>query len=181
MALFSGGRYIRAQLRQAGPAFWNSKFSGEKRRHFDDQLSFWEFEGVRDGEDLRAEFKKRFMDVEQHLTEGEREEVLQEAVYIMGAVIGVVEEITGLVGCTARAAQDRLVAGREARTKGDGWVDDYNTLSQEGDGPSMQWLLLKHILPLGMVELMSGAAKVLMLGIGSCGTAGDGRCEWLRW
>ncbi len=172
MALFSGGRYIRAQLRQAGPGFWKPELICEKHGDDEDLLSFWTFEGDRDGEDSRAEFKKRFLEVERCLTEREKEHVVQEAVSIMGAVIGVVEEIADLVADTNSAKQAEPAAG--ARTKGDEWLDDDIVQSREGDKPTMQWLLLKHILPLGMVELLSAAAKLLMLGIGSCKAAGDG-------
>lgn len=175
MALFSGGRYIRAQLRQADPVSSNRKFNDEKYEDVNDRLSFWTFKGDRDGEEFKAEFKKRFMEVERCLTEREKEQVLQEAVYIMGAVIGVVEEIAGLVGNTRSAQQAELATGLGASTKSNDWLDNDNIQSQERDEPSMQRLLLKHILPLGMVELISEAAEALMLAVGSCKAAEDGK------
>lgn len=174
MALFSGGRYIRAQLRQVGPEFWNLSPSGEKYGNIDDRLCFWIFEGDRDGEDFRMEFKQRFMEVEPCLTEAEKEQVVQEAVYIMGTLIGVVEEIASVVSNTKSAQHPRLLTGKRAWTRGDERLDDHNKQLREEDEPSMQRLLLKHLLPLGMVELMNEAAKVLMLAIGSCKAAGDG-------
>ena len=174
MALFSGGRYIRAQLRQAGPEFWDPRMRGEKCGNIDNQLSFWTFDGDLDGEEFRAKYKRHFLEVERFLTEGEKEQVVQETVYIMGALVGIVEEISGRVGENRCAKQAESAAGHEANTKRDEWLDDDNIQSQKIDEPSMQWLLLKHILPLGMVELMSEAASVLMLGIRSSRAAEDG-------
>jgi len=164
MALFSGGRYIRAKLLQAGPKFWN-RASGEKGRgDVDDVLTFWTFDSDEDGEDIKAVFKTRFAEVENHLTEAEREEVVQEAVHIMEAVHGVIEEIAAFID---RGEQAGLTAIKNARKTGDGTLEDCKLEAQKADESSIQWLLLKHILPMGMMELMSGAANVVVLGIGS--------------
>lgn len=137
---------------------------GEKCGNVDNQLSFWTFDGDLDGEEFRAKYKRQFLEVEQSLTEGEEEQVVQEAVYIMGTLLGIVEEISCRVGENRCAQQAEPAAGQEANTKRDEWLDDDNIQSQERDEPSMQWLLLKHILPMGMAELMSEAANLLMLG-----------------
>jgi hypothetical protein len=109
MALFSGGRYLRAKLQAAGCGFWRQEYdhdsSGhdasnsyyqdeglDRRIHFapvspqrrirqvgKDGLSFFNFAGALDGEDLKAEFKKRFAESEAHLTPGEKDDVVRES------------------------------------------------------------------------------------------------------
>ena len=152
MALFSGGRYIRARLRQAGAGFWGE---GERRMGNDDEkgdavdrcLGFWTFEGEEDGEDFKVEFKARFASVEGMLTEVEKEEVVQEAVFIMHSITAVVVEISEAVGTDVSMA----AAGRA--------VDDERMDGRADDEPSMRWLLLKHVLPMGMVELLAAGAR----------------------
>ena len=162
MALFSGGRYIRGRLRRAGVGFWNGWGGGggcgggmvgddgdddEKGDVVDRYLGFWTFEGEEDGEDLKAEFKERFAAVEGMLTEGEREEVVREAVFVMRSVTEVVVEISEVLG--------RGVS-----------VADVEMGGKEDDEPSMRWLLLKHVLPMGMVELIAaGAETAVSVGI----------------
>lgn len=67
--------------------------NSEKGDAVDGYLGFWTFEGDEDGEDLEAEFKARFASVEDILTEAEKEEVVQEAVFIMQSITEVVVEI----------------------------------------------------------------------------------------
>lgn len=151
MALFSGGRYIRARLRGAGREFWTMSNEKEKEKaediDIDGALSFWTFEGREDGEDVKAEFKQRFAEMEGWLTSEERDEVVQEAVYIMDAMMGVVEEIAETIGKEDPCPK---AAGRH------GGVDM--------DEPNVRWLCLKHILPMGMFELITGASKAVMMG-----------------
>lgn len=161
MALFSGGRYIRARLRGAGVGFWRGGDEGGmddgKGDGVDRFLGFWTFEGSEDGEDIKAEFKSRFAAVEGTLTEGEREEVVQEAVFIMRSMIELVMEISEVVG---KGMSVTAAAGQPA--------DDERIGGEDVDEPSMRWLLLKHVLPMGMVELMAaGARTVVSVGIGS--------------
>ena len=152
MALFSGGRYIRARLRGAGSEFWT--ITGEEKAgsiHIDEAaLSFWNFEGEEDGEDVKAEFKQRFTEIEGWLTGEERDEVVQEAVFIMDSLMGVVTAIAETVG---RENRCRKAAGRHGGV--------------EGDEPSVRWLCLKHILPMGMFELITGASKAIAMGVES--------------
>jgi len=140
MALFSGGRHIRSKLRHAGPSFWLTS-------DINDVLSFWTFEGEDDGEDIKKEFKRMFAEVEGFLTEGEKEEVVGEGVRIMDGFGGVVGEIWGVVG--------------EAKGGTGGGVWGYEISLPKGEEVGMRWLLLKHILPMGMVELMIGAADAV--------------------
>ena len=151
MALFSGGRYIRARLRDAGTEFWTGGES-EKGGEVDEVLSFWTFEGGEDGEDVKADFKQRFAELEECLTGQEMEEVVEEATYIMDAMMGVVEEIAKFL---ERSYSCPKAAGRSLE-RHDGPEKDESTL---------RWLGLKHILPMGMFELITGASKAVMMGI----------------
>lgn len=170
MALFSGGRYIRSRLRQAGIGFWEGRVEGGSeggygRRIEDDEkgvavdryLGFWTFEGEEDGEDLKAEFKQRFASIEATLTGDEKEEVVQEAVFIMQSITGVVVEISEVIGTGLPAAGGSRVYG--------------GVHGREEDEPSMRWLLLKHVLPMGMVELIAAGAR-------SAASAGMGPLFW---
>ena len=158
MALFSGGRYIRARLREAGSGFWTTtgaETEKEKEEGGDIDineavLSFWNFPGEEDGEDVKAEFKERFAKIERWLTGEERDEVMQEAVYIMDSLLGVVKEIAEAVGSENTC---REAAGRHEGV--------------EGDGPSVRWLCLKHILPMGMFELITGTSQAVVMGVES--------------
>ena len=182
MALFSGGRYIRQKLQQAGPGFWDSAEYrdgsvrlGEKgeERVVDDFLSFWTFEGEEDGEDIKADFKRQFQDVEMALTGLEKDEVVQEAVFIMQSIIRMVKEIAEDVGGEhARSCQKQL-----ARMSGED--DRHGRLEiQRTDELSMHWLLLKHVLPMGMAELIAGAGRALAIGMESClGSTVGGRVK----
>lgn len=77
MALFNGGRWIRDQLTQAGPEFWRTTQSP----HID-CLSFWDFDGESDGEDIKGGLKARFNTAAAALSETERREVIDESVRI---------------------------------------------------------------------------------------------------
>ena len=151
MALFSGGRYIRARLREVGTEFWTGGES-EKGGLIDEVLSFWTFEGGEDGEDVKADFKQRFAELEKCLTGQEMDEVVQEATHIMDAMLGLVEEIAQIV---ERRNLCPKAAGRSLE-RHDG---------PEEDEPSLRWLGLKHILPMGMFELITGAGRAFMTGI----------------
>lgn len=100
MALFSGGRYIRAKLRSAGEDFWASagltKSDGEFAKEPEKGtigLSFWEFSGTSDGKDLKADYQSRIHDLEASLTLEERQEIVNEATDIMVKLIDIAKEI----------------------------------------------------------------------------------------
>ena len=169
MALFSGGRYIRSRLRGAGAGFWNGGGGGDAGwgdgegrvggdgggGGVDRWLGFWTFEGGEDGEDLKAEFKARFAAVEGTLTEAEKEEVVREAVVVMRLMDGLVVEI-----CEA--------AGTGVAVPAAGWPSGDGRVGGRGDeGTGVRWLLLKHVLPMGLVELMAaGARSAVGVGMG---------------
>lgn len=93
MALFSGGRYIRATLKNARKDFWmdtpmSTSLQPTKNHNLtpksDDRtgkegLEFFHFPGVEDGEDIKQEFKRRFFEVEKELNQRQKEEIVQEA------------------------------------------------------------------------------------------------------
>ena len=161
MALFSGGRYIRAKLRQAVPEFWPGLEAQEST--VDEYLAFWTFEGNEDGKPIKAEFKRRFAEVEGVLTGGEKDDIVHEAVCIMQFMVGVVEEIATAVGGDGRFTQHEFAAGQHRNTVNGAGASGVEL--QVGDEPSMWWLLLKHCLPMGIAELIAGASKAVTMGM----------------
>ena len=174
MALFSGGRYIRSRLRGAGAGFWNGGGGGDagwgdgegrvwpdgRGGGVDRWLRFWTFEGGEDGEDLKAEFKARFAAVEGTLTEAEKEAVVREAVVVMRLMDGLVVEICDAVGTGVAAP----VAG---------WAVGGERVGGRGDeGAGVRWLLLKHVLPMGLVELIAAGVR---------SAVGVGMAGWVFW
>jgi len=75
MAIFSGGRWIRQQLADAGPDF---------------ELAFLSFDGDEDGEDLKRDFKAGLARAEEMLSPQERQEVVEEAQALFGRCIALV-------------------------------------------------------------------------------------------
>ncbi|KAI3334334.1 hypothetical protein F4824DRAFT_211844 [Ustulina deusta] len=120
MALFSGGRFIRASLENIYPAFWipasaqqptpaalaNSTMTGVQ------PLSFFRFKTHEDGEDLKHEFKKRLLESEYYLTIPEREEVIEEARRIFEYMIQLVGELDDICETDEEAAEARLLSLR---------------------------------------------------------------------
>ncbi|KAI9765760.1 MAG: heme oxygenase [Geoglossum simile] len=88
MAVFSGGRWIRAQMRLAGENFWSQpaaqagvSMSGRKARGTIG-MEFFHFKGPEDGKDIKSEYKRRFAELDKHLTTGERQDIVSEALKI---------------------------------------------------------------------------------------------------
>jgi heme oxygenase len=87
MAIFSGGRWIRQQLSNAGMEYWTGEepcIELDKHELQSLQLpgfSFLSFEGGEDGEDLKALLKGRLAEAETLLTQDERHDVI---CYAMG-------------------------------------------------------------------------------------------------
>lgn len=93
MAIFSGGRWIRAQLYNAGNDFWTASYSRESIGVNDAEkptleelkeieklgLSLWFFDGEQDGEEIKAEFKRRLNEGEHILTPAQRDDVMLES------------------------------------------------------------------------------------------------------
>jgi heme oxygenase len=88
LAIFNGGRFIRAELEKAGSGFWGG--SPDKR---DWPLEFFNFAGKEDGNDVEREFKRRFDVVGEELSREEKDEVVAEAKRIFGVFEEVVREL----------------------------------------------------------------------------------------
>lgn len=121
MAIFSGGRRIRQQLLHAGPAFWHVSEETEKpefgsARHPVPGFSLFYFEGERDGEDIKADFKARLAMAEELLSEKERREVCEEAGVVFDMCIKLVENLEELAtplkvdGCDIAVAYAQVKA-----------------------------------------------------------------------
>lgn len=80
LALFNGGRWIRGRLEQAGPDFWGVQAQTLSSKI--DCLSFWEFEGAQDGEDIKIDFKAKFDIAAAALDDTERQDVVEECVRV---------------------------------------------------------------------------------------------------
>ncbi len=162
LAHFSGGRHIRSRLRQAGHSFWECQGTrgagaNQSCTEAEDVLTFWSFDtevGGTEGEDaLKAEFKRRFLVVESHLSEGQKEEIVAEALDFMHAMLGVVKEIALSVH-----AEDTDSTGDPVGMEGHALSNEKTMRNekavtiQESDLP-LFLLVWKHIFPLGTAEL----------------------------
>ncbi|KAF2647703.1 heme oxygenase-like protein [Lophiostoma macrostomum CBS 122681] len=130
MAVFSGGRWIRAQLVGAGEAFWRKGAGIDSTSHADGEkgqgkaeaedsarvgladqgLSLWHFDGAHDGEDIKAEFKARLAAAEDLFTDDERVDIIEEAKHIFKFSAGLVEELDEKLGTD----MERLVQAERA-------------------------------------------------------------------
>ena len=144
MALFSGGRYIRSKLR----APFATPVASESQRYLDEQacLSFWNFPGDTDGEDLKNDFKARVATLSDVLTEQERADIVAESVHVMVSLMEIVREIADTVpGRAIALAQDAISETSAGR---------HGSISRIR--PS--WIiLLRCVLPMGFVDLLSAA------------------------
>ena len=74
-------------------------------------LSFWYFPGGQDGEELRAEFKERLLNMEALLTVSQRDEIVAEAQMIFSRVEALVTELDAAVANGMANRMPRHVAG----------------------------------------------------------------------
>ncbi|KAH7152132.1 hypothetical protein B0J13DRAFT_497911 [Dactylonectria estremocensis] len=124
MALFAGGRFIRASLESFGEDFWAqvpspirptdlpcqhsampveraSGLTNEELPHDDHNshadhkmpLRFFHFQTPEDGEDLKREFKRRLVDSEGTLTDGEKHDIIQESVCIFENMTSLIHQL----------------------------------------------------------------------------------------
>lgn len=94
MALFSGGRFIRASLAQVEPSFWNANCLSLNPEL---PLRFFTFDSPQDGDEIKTSFKERFTQSSGSLlTEGEKADVVEEAKKIFEFMIEVVGELDGV-------------------------------------------------------------------------------------
>jgi heme oxygenase len=184
MALFSGGRYLRAALVEAGgeragfwkldpspasscPIFgksthpWRSNqskldehavsrsFISASRSENDlsrtmPGLQFFHFPGDEDGEDIKVEFKKRFVEAEALLSCGEKENIIVEAKRIFSFMVEVVLDL------------DKLVDAQKERLDGKG---DSQQISMNFTAVLHGHLLQKEPLASKTKEFKLGIAK----------------------
>ncbi|KAL9016059.1 MAG: hypothetical protein Q9185_006584 [Variospora sp. 1 TL-2023] len=143
MALFSGGRYIRSKLRAGLSHSMSSASSTAQNKP--SGLAFWEFPGERDGEDLKLEYRRRVAALSIQLTDKERADIVEESIYIMVSLTGLVREV-------AEAAPNRATALVLEATA-------YH-INPDFQGPIARirppWLLLvRHLFPFGVMEILS--------------------------
>ncbi|KAF2502999.1 heme oxygenase-like protein [Lophium mytilinum] len=129
MAVFSGGRWIRGELRRGGEEFWRkggAQSGGETEKEEavslnEAGLSFLCFPGLEDGEDIKAEFKSRLAAAEELFTPQEREDVVQESQEIFRYSVGLVEELDELLATNAEkvAAVEAAQQARETARRKD--------------------------------------------------------------
>jgi len=121
MALFAGGRYIRASLQSVGNEFWDQvpnhvkptmQACSEKRPSPVEEtngtpksrvtssmpLRFFHFPTPTDGEDLKCEFKQKLADSEARLSQSERHDIVQEAISIFERMTMLVEQLDVVCG-----------------------------------------------------------------------------------
>lgn len=174
MAIFSGGRYIRAKLNSSGENFWDHALPLESGKNKHGRgvaevegpekwpLSFWNFSGSSDGEDLKADYKFHVGELERILTLKEREEIIGEAAEIMKRLLEIVREIEVAV---AEGAAGEIVVSESCKSltadidlmpshKDDAFLSLSTTSATRN--PSLSTLLCKHRLPMGMVDLLAG-------------------------
>ncbi|KAI1452149.1 heme oxygenase-like protein [Annulohypoxylon moriforme] len=131
MALFAGGRFIRASLERvdSGDRFWgpfdedgeNGKEMGMRKSRMPGEfptsasmsegtektehpLSFFRFDTPADGQDLRQAFKTRVAEATDVLTPSEIEDVVAEAREIFEQMVGLVGELDDVCGTEYEAA-----------------------------------------------------------------------------
>ena len=128
MALFNGGRWIRAQLLAAQQGAWSGYLRDKEALSTTQSgLSFWYFPGDNEGEETKTEFKARLAEVGSLLTTEQREDIVDEACTIFEYCELLVKELDEVI-----AAQPRPPPARTP------WVV----------------LFLHHLLPMGLMELL---------------------------
>ncbi|KAH8664076.1 hypothetical protein BX600DRAFT_290851 [Xylariales sp. PMI_506] len=116
MALFSGGRFIRATLAGVDPTFWTSN---DPDRDSNPPVAFFTFD-VADSDELKLTFKKRLVESENLLTPEERSDIVAEGTHIFEFMINVVSELDSVCGTESlqNQLQDESIMGRMSRLLG---------------------------------------------------------------
>lgn len=122
MALFAGGRFIRATLESTGDEFWQTPLAPIKptmqpcipspafqyANHADTPihdgshrcnplpLSFFHFDTPHDGEDLKIEFKRRVRICEAALEPDEVDDIVEEAINVFEHITAVVQQLDAI-------------------------------------------------------------------------------------
>lgn len=130
MAVFSGGRWIRGGLLNAGPDFWSADKSNLPERG----LSFWHFPGAHDGEDIKAEFKTRLAAAETLFTPDERVDIIEEAKNIFQLCAGLVHELDELVAADSGAVKPESPLPRDEQPLGEKKTERVAHMGSVGSG-----------------------------------------------
>ncbi|KAI0145234.1 hypothetical protein GGR57DRAFT_307573 [Xylariaceae sp. FL1272] len=126
MALFSGGRFIRAALEDTDADFWKTRSSHRTAHHVlplcllgpdactaPRPFSFYRFHPkTTDGEDLKQAFKKRLAESEELLTDSERNDIVREAINIFDFMLQIVTELDDVCDTDVSAASSRPLSLR---------------------------------------------------------------------
>ncbi|KAL9065507.1 MAG: hypothetical protein Q9157_007447, partial [Trypethelium eluteriae] len=116
MAIFSGGRWVRQQLMDAGPGFWcHADGEAEDEQEWKG-LAFLNFEGDEDGEDIKSEFKRRLASAEEVFDEEQRGDIVEEAKAIFTRCIGLVGELDDML-CSAGSIEKTGTLGHARSAK----------------------------------------------------------------
>ncbi|KAI9793886.1 MAG: heme oxygenase [Peltula sp. TS41687] len=177
MALFSGGRWIRAQMLGAGADFWATAAAAEEpetnphsavslgtngagagaenRRQTNDNdgLCLFSFHGsAEDGEDLKRDFKSRLATHESALTPEERRDVVLEARQIFAFCVRLVEELDSL---HPTSEDDDVSSSRDQHCDGRvGW---------KGQSQVASWLGVSRVAPLFILHAGRAASAAFVL------------------
>lgn len=113
MAIFSGGRWIRQQLDDAGTDFWSGQQQHMSLKPPSGQvamtgLTFLSFHDGNDGEDLKAVFKERLAGIDALLSSKEREDIVI-------AAQGLFDDCIALVGILDRVVWRHKMRSRLCR------------------------------------------------------------------
>jgi heme oxygenase len=110
MALFAGGRYIRASLESAGQDFWDLAPTPDGHADTDPYdankstfsqkapFGFLHFDTPTDGEDLKREFKRRLVVSEHHITTTEKDDIVHETIVIFEHMSAIVDQLDDICG-----------------------------------------------------------------------------------
>jgi len=94
MAIFSGGRWVREQLGTARPDFWNGTEQPEKVELSNTPgYTFLYFDGDKDGEDIKGEFKDRLQEAETVLSIEERQAIVSASQALFDECICLVKDL----------------------------------------------------------------------------------------
>jgi heme oxygenase len=122
MALFSGGRFIRASLARVEPSFWaaNSTSLDPVQNPDFSPLRFFSFDSPEDGEEIKLAFKSRLAESECLLTDEEKEDVVAEAQRIFDFMVAVVGELDEVCSTDPldKEGTEETVMGRVGRLLG---------------------------------------------------------------
>jgi heme oxygenase len=110
MALFSGGRFIKASMSRVEMDFWKANIMTPDPGKGVDMppLNFFTFNGPGDGDGIKLEFKKRLGDSEPLLTDRERGDVVAEAQHIFESMVEIVGELDSV--CSTDPQTEELQA-----------------------------------------------------------------------